>query len=154
MYLTLYLVTLITAGATTGRQSMHICGLGISPAQVRRMVPADGVTDTTVGRFAAPFAEAGSDGCRKLPPPALQAPGSPPTVVTVQQALGVEAWTGTEPALLSPLPLRRAPLVTTASRPLEAHASASAADPSCAAAAPPGLEVSGRQHSAEACVDM
>ena len=123
------------------------------------MVPVDGVTDTTVGRLGAAFAGAGSGGGRKLLPPlprlrALQAPSSPPTVVTVRQALGAEAWPGMGPALLSPLPLRRAPLVTTASRPIGAHASASTADPRCAAATPSGLEVSGREQSAEPCEDV
>jgi hypothetical protein len=124
------------------------------------MVPVDGVTDTTVGRLAAPFAGVGSSGGRKplLPPlprlRALQAPGSPPTVVTVRQALqGSEAWPGMGATLLPPL-LRSPPLVTTDSAPMQAHASASAVIPSCAAAAPPGLEVPGREQSAEPCTHM
>lgn len=124
------------------------------------MVPVDGVTDTTVGRLATSLVEAGSGGGRKplLPPlpglRRLQAPCSPPTVVTVRQALqGSEGWPGMGATLLPPL-LRSPPLVTTASAPMQAHTSASAADPSCAAAAPPGLEVSGREQSAEPCAGM
>lgn len=119
------------------------------------MVPVDGVTDTTVGRLAAPVAAGGSGGGGK--PPALprlrglQALASPPTVVTVRQALGISAWSGAEVALLPPL-LCSAPLVTTASAPVRVHASASAADCGCAAAAAPGLDASGRQQSSEACM--
>jgi hypothetical protein len=124
------------------------------------MVPADGVTDTTVGRPASPFTEPDSGGGRKppLPPlPRLRAPrplGSQPTVVTVQQALGADACLDAGAVLSQLPPVHSAPLVTTASAPMQAHASASAPGPGCAADAPPGLQASVRQHSAEACAGM
>lgn len=124
-------------------------------------MPVDGVTETTVGRLAALFAAAGSAGGRKPQPPpllpsrpGLQTPASPPMVVTVRQALETDALPSAETGLPSPLPLLcSAPLVTMASWPNGEHASASAAEPSCAAAVPPGLEVSGRQPSADSWVE-
>lgn len=134
-------------------------GIATLPAQVRRVVPVDGVTDRTVGWPAAPQAAAGSGGGRTPPSPlltsltALQLLALLLAVVTVRLALGSGAWAGVNAATtVLLLPLRREPLVTTASDPVRALASASAAARSGSSASRPSdVGVSGRPQSAAAC---
>lgn len=99
-----------------------MCNTAISPAQVRRVVTVDGVTDTVLARPAALLAASGSGGGRKALPtllpslPLLQPPGLLLTLVTVRQALGTDAWAGAHAALSWPLLHSVLPVTTEAKR--------------------------------------
>lgn len=137
------------------------CSIDVSPAQVRRVVPVDGVSDSTGASPAAAFAATGGGGGRKALLPllmsltALQELALLLAVVTVRPALGSDAWAGAQASTVLLLPLRSEPLVTTASEPVRPHAPASAAAlGGSAASRPPDVGVSGGPQSAAAWVPM
>ena len=140
--------------------SLHkTCNIAISPAQMRRVVPVDGVTDTVVACLAAPLTAAGSVGGREPSPepmpslPVLQVPELLLTGVTVRQVVGNGACAKSQAASSLP-PLHSMPPVTTASGHVQAPASAPAAAPSCSAAPMSDLKAPGRRQSAAAWVPM
>jgi hypothetical protein len=146
-------------GACLGKRST--CSIDISPAQVRRVVPVDGVSDNTGASPAAAFAALGGGGGRKALLPllksltALQELALLLAVVTVRPALGSDTWAGAQASTVLLLPLRSEPLVTTASEPVRPHPLASGAALSGSAASrPPDVGVFGRQQSAAGSVPM
>ena len=130
-----------------------------SPAQVRRVVLVDGVTDRTFGWPAAALVKAGGSGSRKSPSPlltslmALQLLALLLAVVTVREALASVGLAGLNASTVLLLPLCSEPLVTTASEPVQVHAPASTAalSGSAASSSPDVGTSNGRGQSVAAC---